>query len=82
MEDFNKRNKYSCLSTTSHPIFLFDKKDFRKIVFYNEIKKINYKRPDLYNYNLKDIIKYDFESLQEFSILLSNSRRKNTTKIH
>lgn len=62
-EDFNKNYKDTCLTSAAYPFFLVDKSIFKKIDLYNEIKKINSKRPELYRYNSKDIIEYDVESL-------------------
>lgn len=62
-DDFNKNYNDTLLTTAAYPFFLVDKKIFGKVELYNEIKKINNKRPDQYKYFSKDIIEYDFESL-------------------
>ena len=62
-EDFNKNYKETCLINAAYPFFLIDRKVFNKKELFNEIRKINNKRPDLYKFNSKDIIEYDIESL-------------------
>lgn len=62
-QDFNKNYKETFLTTSSYPFFLVDKTIYKKSSLFNEIKKINKKRPDLYKYYSKDIIEYDNESL-------------------
>ena len=63
--NFNKNYKDTGLITTTYPFFLIDKNVYVKKDLYNEIIKINKKRPDLYYYNSKDIIEYDKETLKK-----------------
>ena len=71
-EDFNKNYKETCISAAAYPFFLIDKNVFKKIELYNEIKKINYKRPDLYKYNSKDILEYDKQSISQKILSIRN----------
>jgi len=64
-ECFNQNYDDTCLISSTYPFFLIDNKVFKKIELYNEIKKINQKRPDLYKFNSKDIIEYKSETLPE-----------------
>ena len=64
-EDFNNNYKETCLTISSYPFFLIDKNVFKKSDLYNEIRKINNKKTDLYKFRSKDIIEYDNESLPE-----------------
>ena len=63
--NFNKDYNETGLTTSTYPFFLIDKNVYLKKDLYNEIIKINQKRPDLYKYNSKDIIEYDRESLKK-----------------
>ena len=63
--NFNKDYNETGLTTSTYPFFLIDKNIYLKKDLYNEIIKINQKRPDLYKYNSKDIIEYDRESLKK-----------------
>ena len=63
--NFNKNYDDTGLITATYPFFLIDKNVYLKKDLYNEIIKINQKRPDLYHYNSKDIIEYDKETLNQ-----------------
>ena len=63
--NFNNNYNDTGLITTTYPFFLIDKNIYLKKDLYNEIIKINQKRPDLYHYNSKDIIEYDKETLKQ-----------------
>ena len=63
--NFNNNYNDTGLITTTYPFFLIDKNVYLKKDLYNEIIKINQKRPDLYHYNSKDIIEYDKETLNQ-----------------
>ena len=63
--NFNKDYNETGLTTSTYPFFLIDKNVYLKKDLYNEIIKINQKRPDLYKYNSKDIIEYDRETLKK-----------------
>lgn len=63
--NFNKDYNETGLTTSTYPFFLIDKNVYLKKDLYNEIIKINQKRPDLYKYNSKDIIEYDRELLKK-----------------
>ena len=64
-ESFNKNYNETDITSSAYPFFLIDRNVFNKIELYNEIKKINSRRDELYRFFSKDIISYDNESLKE-----------------
>ena len=80
--NFNKNYNDTGLITTTYPFFLIDKNIYLKKDLYNDIIKINQKRPDLYHYNSKDIIEYDKETLNQKILEIYNYVVKNELGKH
>jgi GTPase Era involved in 16S rRNA processing len=64
-ESFNKNYNETEITSSAYPFFLIDRNVCTKIELYNEIKKINSKRDELYRFFSKDIISYDNISVKD-----------------
>ncbi len=83
--NFNEDYNETGLTTTTYPFFLINKNVYPKKDLYYEIIKINQKRPELYQYNSKDIIEYDKETLptkiQEiYNYYYQKQQKRNSSK--
>ena len=64
-ESFNNNYNETGITSSAYPFFLIDRNVFNKMELYNEIKKINSTRDELYRFFSKDIISYDNKSLKD-----------------
>jgi hypothetical protein len=83
--NFNEDYNETGLTTTTYPFFLINKNVYPKKDLYYEIIKINQKRPELYQYNSKDIIEYDKETLPKkiqeiYNYYYQKQQKRNSSK--